>query len=52
MLTVEECKKLQTVPKTYDFSCVSKSQAYKMLGNGWTIDVICHLISETLKNNT
>nr|DAI07842.1 MAG TPA: Cytosine specific methyltransferase [Caudoviricetes sp.] len=51
MLTVEECKKLQTVPKTYDFSCVSKSQAYKMLGNGWTVDVICHLISETLKNN-
>lgn len=52
MLTVEECKKLQTVPESYDFSCVSNSQAYKMLGNGWTVDVICHLISETLKNNT
>lgn len=51
-LTVEECKKLQTVPESYDFSCVSNSQAYKMLGNGWTVDVICHLISETLKNNT
>ena len=43
-LTVNECKRLQTVPDWYDFSCVSNTQAYKMLGNGWTCDVITHLI--------
>lgn len=43
-LTVSECKRLQTVPEWYDFSCVSNSQAYKMLGNGWTCEVIAHLI--------
>jgi DNA (cytosine-5)-methyltransferase 3A len=43
-LTVTECKRLQTVPEWYDFSCVSNSQAYKMLGNGWTCEVIAHLI--------
>lgn len=48
-LTVEECKELQTVPQWYDFSSVSDSQAYKMLGNGWTVEVIKHLIEATLK---
>lgn len=43
-LTVTECKRLQTVPDTYDFP-VSDTQAYKMLGNGWTVDVIAHLLS-------
>lgn len=43
-LTVNECKRLQTVPEWYDFSCVSNSRAYKMLGNGWTCEVIAHLI--------
>lgn len=47
-LTVEECKELQTVPCWYDFSCVSDSQAYKMLGNGWTVNVISHLIRATM----
>lgn len=42
-LTVSECKRLQTVPEWYDFQ-VSNSQAYKMLGNGWTCEVIAHLI--------
>lgn len=46
-LTVSECKRLQTVPEWYDFSVVSNSQAYKMLGNGWTCDVISHLIRAT-----
>ena len=45
--TVSECKRLQTVPEWYDFSVVSNSQAYKMLGNGWTCDVISHLIRAT-----
>lgn len=43
-LTVDECRRLQTVPGSYDFP-VSDSQAYKMLGNGWTVDVIAHLMS-------
>lgn len=47
-LTVEECMRLQTVPDWYDFSCVSKTQAYKMLGNGWTVEVIKHLITSIL----
>ena len=42
-LTVRECMRLQTVPETYEFP-VSNSQAYKMLGNGWTCEVIAHLI--------
>ena len=51
-LTPKECARLQTVP---DDHCimgsfdgvvkpVSKSQQYKMLGNGWTIDVIAHIL--------
>lgn len=45
-LTVTECKRLQTVPDTYEFP-VSDTQAYKMLGNGWTVEVIKHLIQST-----
>lgn len=43
-LTVTECKRLQTVPDTYAFP-VSDTQAYKMLDNGWTVDVIAHIMS-------
>ena len=45
-LTVNECKRLQTVPEWYEFP-VSDTQAYKMLGNGWTVEVIAHLINAT-----
>lgn len=41
-LTVRECERLQTVPDGYTDG-VSKSQAYRMLGNGWTIEVIAYL---------
>ena len=41
-LTVTECCRLQTVPDDYCNS-VSNSQAYKMLGNGWKVDVIAHI---------
>jgi len=37
-----ECERLQTVPDNYTDG-VSNTQRYKMLGNGWTVDVICHL---------
>ena len=45
-LTVTECMRLQTVPEWYKFP-VSDTQAYKMLGNGWTVEVIIHLINAT-----
>lgn len=48
-LTVRECMRLQTVPEWYEFP-VSDTQAYKMLGNGWTCEVIAHLIRACIKN--
>ena len=42
-LTPKECERLQTVPEDYT-SSVSNTQRYKMLGNGWTVDVIVHLL--------
>jgi DNA-cytosine methyltransferase len=41
-LTVSECEMLQTMPVGYT-SCISNTQAYKCLGNGWTVDVIAHI---------
>ena len=43
-LTPLECERLQTLPDNYT-DCVSNSQRYKMIGNGWTIDVIVHILS-------
>ena len=43
-LTVKECARLQTIPDWYEFP-VSDSQAYKLIGNGWTIEVIKYLLS-------
>lgn len=42
-LTVLECERLQTVPEGYTEG-VSNTQRYKMLGNGWTVDVIKHIM--------
>lgn len=42
MLTPIECEKIQSVPINYT-NHVSKTQRFKMLGNGWTIDVIKHI---------
>lgn len=42
-LTPIECERLQTVPDNYTAS-VSDSQRYKMLGNGWTVDVIAWIL--------
>ena len=41
-LTPLECERLQTVPETYTKG-MSNTQRYKMLGNGWTVDVIAHI---------
>jgi len=43
-LTISECEKLQTFPVGYVGNAgISKSQAYKALGNSWTVDVITHI---------
>ena len=39
-----ECERLQTLPDNYTEG-VSNSQRYKMIGNGWTADVIAHILS-------
>lgn len=41
-LTVIECERLQTLPDNYTEG-VSNTQRYKMIGNGWTVDVIAHI---------
>lgn len=48
-LTVTECCRLQTMPDDY-CKAVSATQAYKGLGNGWTAEVIIHLLNHALKN--
>ena len=42
-LTPIECERLQTLPDNYTEG-VSKTQRYKMIGNGWTVDVIAHIL--------
>ena len=48
-LTPIECERLQTLPDNYT-EWVSNSQRYKMLGNGWTVDVIAHIFGEMFKD--
>lgn len=43
-LTEIECERLQTIPDNYT-NYVTSAQRYKMLGNGWTVDVIVWLLS-------
>lgn len=45
-LTPLECERLQTVPEGYTEG-VSNTQRYKMLGNGWTVDMIAHILSQS-----
>lgn len=47
-LTPNECARLQTIPDWYKWSC-SDTQAYKMLGNGWTVEVVKHILSHIIK---
>ena len=46
-ITPIECERAQTVPDNYT-DCVSNTQRYKMLGNGWTVDVIAHIFGSLL----
>ena len=43
-LTPTECARLQTIPDWYKWEC-SETQQYRMLGNGWTVEVIKHILS-------
>ena len=43
-LTPLECERLQTLPDNYTEG-VSEAQRYKGIGNGWTVDVIAHILS-------
>ena len=49
-LSCRECERLQTVPDDYTAS-VSNSQRYKMLGNGFTVSVIAHIL-KNIKGET
>lgn len=44
-ITPTECERLQTLPDNYTEG-VSNTQRYKMLGNGWTVDVISHILKQ------
>jgi len=44
-LTPLECERLQTLPEGYTKG-VSNTQRYKMIGNGWTVEVIAHILRE------
>ena len=44
-----ECERLQTLPDNYT-NHVSRTQRYKMIGNGWTVEVVAHLFKQGLKN--
>jgi len=46
-LTPIECERLQTIPDNYTNYCTD-NQRYKMLGNGWTVDVIAHIFKGLL----
>lgn len=48
-LTPTECERLQTLPDGYT-KAVSNAQRYKGLGNGWTAEVIIHLLSGVLRD--
>ena len=47
-LTPLECERLQTIPDNWT-DCISNTQRYKSIGNGWTIDVIAHILKCAFK---
>lgn len=44
-LLPEECEQLQTIPVGYTDVGISKSARVKLVGNSWTVDVICHILT-------
>lgn len=49
-ISLKECERAQTVPEGYTEG-VSNTQRYRMLGNGWTVDVVAHIFEYLDKNN-
>lgn len=45
MMSVIECERAQTLPDNYTEG-VAKTNRYKSIGNGWTVDVITHIVRE------
>jgi site-specific DNA-cytosine methylase len=43
VISPEECEKLQTIPKNYTKG-IPKTRRYAVIGNGWTVDVIAHIL--------
>ena len=41
--TIKEYCRLQTVPENYFYGVATENQIRKMIGNGWTVDVIAHI---------
>ena len=50
-VTPLECERLQTLPDNYTDAEISNTQRYKCIGNGWTVDVIAHIL-RNLKEHT
>lgn len=50
-LTPIECERLQTLPEGYT-SVISDNQAYEAIGNGWTVDIIVHLLKHLNNGKT
>ena len=47
-LSPVECERLQNIPDNFT-DCISNTQRYKAIGNGWTIDVIAHIFECAFK---
>lgn len=48
-MTIKECERLQTLPDNYtNVPGITKQQRYEAIGNGWTVDVIVHILSNLL----
>lgn len=45
-----ECERLQTLPDNYTKG-ISNTQRYRCIGNGWTVDVIAHILKGMRRNN-
>lgn len=50
MLSPVECERLQTLPDNYTDG-ISKTQRYKCIGNGWTVDIITHIFKGLTEQN-
>lgn len=52
-LTVKECERLQTLPDNYtNADGVSALMRYEALGNGWTVDVIAHILKGCINESS